>query len=127
MKGLYVCYNEIGNGPFDEAIKFANEGYLIWRHPSPCKQELKFPSKILIKISGKLIYYLGTLLLVRNDTDFNPEIFINDHKHRPVLWRKPSDKTKSVFFITNLEEIEEPLFVKNKHPPQGITYIEFED
>jgi hypothetical protein len=87
MEGVYVCYNEKETGSFEEAIEKANREYLIWRHPSPIKRELKFSTKIIIKISGEDRYYKGDLLLVMEYGAFNPKIFYEDLNHRPAIWK----------------------------------------
>lgn len=124
MKGIYICYNESKNGPFDEAVTISKQSYLIWKHSSPCKSIYKFPTKILIQLSGKDVYYEGELLLVRNFSDLNPKIFL-EPKHRPKKWRNTIEDAKAGFFISNLREVEPSLDIKETHPPQGIKYVDF--
>jgi len=123
MMGLYTCYNEDKNGPFQEALDISKKEYLIWRHPVVVKKNLRYPAKIIIKISGEKRYYKGDLLLVKEMEAFNPEIFSKDTKHRPSKWISTNEKFKSVFFISNLEEVEEPEEIKGLAPPQGIKYV----
>ena len=125
MIGLYTSYNEEENGSIEEPIKISNQGYLIFKHGSPCKRQLKYPTKILLRVSKKGDYYLGDLLLFRDYLDFNPMIF-KDPKHRPLRWQSNEGESKSVFFISNLQKVEEPSDLRGQHPPQGITYRNFE-
>ncbi len=125
MVGLYVCYNKKEAGNFEEAVKTANKGYLIWRHPVSVNRSLKYPTKIIIKISGEDRYYRGDLLLVREYDVFNPRIFDDYVKHRPLIWKNaPERKWKCVLFISNLQGVLDPLEVRSMHPPQGIRYID---
>ena len=126
MEGIYVCYNEKKAGNFKEAIEMSNKEYLIWRHPVSIKRRLKYPAKILIKISGEDRYYKGDLLLVKEYGAFKTAIFYEDVKHRPTIWRNPSKESwKSVLFISNLQEVLDPVEARGIHPPQGVRYISF--
>ena len=125
MEGLYVCYSEKKAGNFNEAVNISNNEYLIWRHKKAITRRLKYPTKIVIKISGKDIYYFGDLLLVKDYSAFNSDIFIEDIIHRPTMWREPDTECKSVLFIANLRRINQPEVTKSKHPPQAFAYIDF--
>jgi hypothetical protein len=127
MRGLYTSYNESKNGPFQEALDISCNEYLIWRHPVPVKKNLKYPTKIIVRISGKEKYYKGDLLLVKEMVAFNPEIFFKDRKHRPSKWTESNEGFKSVFFISNLTEVGEPEEIKGMAPPQGIRYVDITD
>lgn len=120
----YVCYNEEKHGSFDEPVKMSNKSYIIWRHGFRCTKEFKYPAKILIKISGKNIWYLGTLLLMRDHNDFVPEFWDKDIKHRPSNWKGAESNAKSVFFITDLKQYEPETRIRDQQPPQGVYYIE---
>ncbi len=123
MNGVYVCYSEEKQGDFSEVVEMSNDEYLIWRHKTSIRREMRYPAKVIIKISKKDIYYVGDLLLVKEYEAFNPEIFIKDERHRPVAWSESSDDTKSVLFIANLQEVPEPEEVKDIHPPRGVAYF----
>lgn len=126
MVGLYVCYNEKETGNFEEAVKIANKGYLIWRHPVSVNRPLKYPSKIIIKISGEERYYRGDLLLAREYHAFSPSIFDDYVKHRPPIWKNaPEREWKCVLFISNLRSVLDPPEVRGMYPPQGFRYINF--
>jgi hypothetical protein len=126
MLGPYVCYNEKETGNFENAVTIANKGYLIWRHPVSINRPLKFPTKIIIKISGEERYYRGDLLLVREYAAFNPSIFDDYVKHRPPVWKNgPEKEWKSVLFISNLETTTDPPEVRGMHPPQAVIYVNF--
>ena len=125
MLGLYVSYNEKKNGSFDEVLEISNKEYLMWKHNSLCKRMLTYPTKIIIRTTVKKEYYKGNLLLVRPYKDFNKNIFNTDISHRPSGWRLSRDDVKTVFFISNLKRIVAPKNFLGKHPPQGITYIDF--
>ncbi len=128
MIGLYVCYNEKEAGNFEEAVKIANKGYLIWRHPVSVIRPLKYPTKIIVKISDEKRYYKGDLLLVKEYDAFNLRIFDDYVKHRPAVWKNaPERKWKCVLFISNLQSVFEPLEVRGMHPPQAFRYIDFRD
>ena len=128
MEGIYVCYNEKKAGNFKEPIEMSNREYLIWRHPVSIKRRLKYPSKIIIKVSGEDRYYKGDLLLVKEYGAFKTTIFYEDVNHRPSTWRNPSKEGwKSVLFISNLQEILKPAEVCGMYPPQGVRYIKFRD
>jgi len=128
MVGLYVCYNEKEAGNFEEAVKIANKGYLIWRHPVSVNRPLKYPTKIIIKISGEERYYRGDLLLVREYNAFNPSIFDDYVEHRPLVWKNaPEREWRCVLFISNLQAVLDPPEVHGMHPPQAVTYINFRD
>ena len=128
MYGIYVCYNEKVTGNFEEAIEKANREYLIWRHPAPIRRKLKYPTKIIIKISGEDRYYKGDLLLVSGYGVFNAKIFYEDLDHRPAIWKSAPEKDwKSVLIISNLQQVLDPVEVYRMHPPQGVRYIEFKN
>jgi hypothetical protein len=128
MLGLYICYNEKKTGYFQEAIEMSNREYLIWRHPVSIKRKLMYPAKIIIKVTGEDRYYKGDLLLVKEYTAFKTEIFSEDVKHRPSVWKNaPKRVWKSVLFISNLQKVPCPVAVRGMHPPQGIRYIQFRD
>ena len=141
MKGVYISYNEdsifccdehkLNNGSIDEPIRISNDEFLIFEHKFPCTQPLNFPTKMLIRVSTKGDFYLGNLLLVGEYTDFSTKLFENP-KHRPMRWivqdKYHKGEANSVFFISNLKYIEEPVDITKKypHPPQGIYYPEFD-
>lgn len=128
MEGIYVCYNEKKTGDFKEAIELSNREYLIWRHPAPIKRKLKYPAKIIIKVSSEDRYYKGDLLLVKEYAAFKTTLFYEDIKHRPLNWKDaPEKKWKSVLFISNLQEVLEPVEVRDMHPPRSVIYIKFRD
>ena len=121
MLGLYVCYNEKLAGNFEEAVKVSNKEYLIWRHPVHVRRLLKYPTKIIIKISGEDRYYRGDLLLVKEYDAFNPKIFDDYANHRPEVWKDAPERIwKCVFFIANLKNVSEPAETSDIHPPQGV-------
>lgn len=125
MKGLYVSYNEQENGSVEELVRISNQDYLIFKHKKPVRQYLTFPTKILIRVSKIGDFYLGDLIKIKNYNECNPKIF-EDPKHRPTLWQSNKEEAKSVFFISNLKQISEPLDLKDQHPPQGIIYRDFD-
>ena len=126
MDGIYICYNENKTGNFKEAVEMSNREYLIWRHPVSINRRLKYPAKIIIKVSGEDRYYKGDLLLAKEYGVFKAAIFYEDVKHRPFVWRKASKEDwKSVLFISNLQEVFAPDEVRSIHPPQGVRYIKF--
>lgn len=128
MIGLYVCYNEKITGNFEDAVEIANKEYLIWRHPVPVKRQLRYPTKIIIKISGEDRYYKGNLLLAKEYNAFNPSIFNDYVKHRPSVWKNAPEKDwKCVLFISNLRHTLDPVEIHDMHPPQGVRYIKFRD
>jgi hypothetical protein len=128
MEGIYICYNEKKTGDFKEAIEISNREYLMWRHPVSVIRRLKYPTKIIIKVSGENRYYKGDLLLVKEYAAFKTTIFYKDTKHRPFNWKNaPERDWKSVLFMSNLQEVLEPVEVRRMHPPQGVRYIKFKE
>ena len=106
----------------------SNREYLIWRHPVPINKRIKYPAKIIIKVSGEDRYYKGVLLLAKEYGAFKAAIFHEDVKHRPSIWKKaPARDWKSVLFISDLQETRDLADVDGMHPPQGVRYIKFRD
>ena len=127
MIGILVCYNEDKNGPFDEAIRLSNESYVIWKNPTSMIKDLKYPTKIIIKISGMEEYYLGNLLMARPFKDFNPRIFVEDKKHRPSNWTSGEEESEYVFFISDLKNVQKPKEINDVQPQPGVVYVDFKD
>ena len=125
MKGIFVCYNESKNGPIDETIRISNESYMIWKNPTSMKQDLKYPTKIIIKIYGMEEYYRGNLLMARPFKDFNPRIFVEDKKHRPSNLISDKEDCEYVFFISDLENDSKPKEINGVQPQPGVVYIDF--
>jgi len=128
MLGLYVSYNEEKHGSIDEPLRISNSGYLIFQSRKSCKKEFNFPTKILLRISKKGDFYLGELHDVKDYIECDPKIF-EDTRHRPMRWiemdKNHEWRGKSVFFISNLTSIEEPLDLQGKHPPETFYYRDF--
>ncbi len=124
MEGIYISYDEQKRGNIEEAVEVANREYLIWRNPKAVKRKLKYPAKIIIRIKGQERYYMGSLLAVVDYKAFNPEFLKKYFRHRPSRWEySPEKNWKSIFLITNLRATEKPDEIRNKYPPQGITYF----
>jgi len=122
MLGIYTCYNEKAFGSIKKAAEVSSE-FLIWDLPVPVKRHLKYPTKIIIRVKGGKIFYQGDLLLVMQCNELDAHIFTEPNKHRPLNWVKTQPYNKSVLFISNLQEVDEPEEIKGRAAPQGIIYV----
>ncbi|HHT9115752.1 MAG: hypothetical protein HY607_09500 [Planctomycetes bacterium] len=126
--GIYMSYNERKNGDFQEAVDISNNrDYVVWLDKSLIKRKL---TNIIIKITGQKRYYEGKLLEIKYFDTINYDINTHEANHRPKCWRNgyskppiPGKDFKSVFYISELREVEEPPEVKEIPPPQRPVYF----
>ncbi len=131
--GIYTSYNEKKNGSFIEAVNVSNtQGYILWLDRSSIKREnFIFPTTIVIRITGKHRYYKGKLIDIKSRQEVDIETILNDKIHRPIPWQKVDaliyKDFKSVFYITELQDITRLMEICKKHPPQKPIFITFDN
>lgn len=131
-QGLYVSYDEDKNGPFDEAVQLSNRvGCVTWFdrfHLNP-QQRLQYPTDIFIRLSGKQCgmerYFRGILLAVASVDTVNVNFVEGERNHRPSAWQEQgSENTRSVLYISRLQEVAKPHQIDNLRPPQHPVYVD---
>jgi hypothetical protein len=124
-EGLYVSYNEgLATGPIDAAVEISNRyGCVAWIDPSALKpNRLKYPTDIIVRLSGQERYFRGILLAVANWDSLPAEFMEREVNHRPVTWRN-TENGKSVLFISHLREVSKPQETVGIDPNQRPVYV----
>lgn len=125
--GVYMSYNEDKSGLFKEAAYISNKNdYVIWcSRDKVARDRLICPTLVVIKITGKELYYRGELFDIKHYADINnSDAIIFDLHHRPKSWRIKQD-FETIFYMRNLVQVSRPVVIEGMEAPQRPVYFEF--